>query len=102
MREELGELEVEVARAGEPAPETEPDAAVVHEVGDLLFAVVNLARRLNVDPELALRATNRPLRRRASSGPSSSPRRERRGSWRDARRSRSRTATYELRQGGLE
>ena len=58
IREELGELEAEVARAGEPSPETEPDAAVAHEVGDLLFTVVNLARRLNVDPELALRATN--------------------------------------------
>jgi uncharacterized protein YabN with tetrapyrrole methylase and pyrophosphatase domain len=31
---------------------------VVHEVGDVLFTVVNLARRLNVDPELALRGTN--------------------------------------------
>jgi MazG family protein len=58
VREELGELEAEVARAGEPRPETEPDAAVAHEVGDLLFTVVNLARRLNVDPELALRSTN--------------------------------------------
>ena len=28
------------------------------EVGDLLFTVVNVARRLNVDPELALRGTN--------------------------------------------
>ena len=59
VREELGELEAEVARTGEPASETEPDASVVHELGDLLFTVVNLARRLNVDPELALRATNR-------------------------------------------
>ena len=59
VREELRELEAEVTRAGEPATDTEPDAAVVHEVGDLLFTVVNLARRLNVDPELALRATNR-------------------------------------------
>jgi MazG family protein len=58
VREELGELEHEVARAGEPGPETEPDRAVAHEVGDLLFTVVNLARRLNVDPELALRDTN--------------------------------------------
>jgi XTP/dITP diphosphohydrolase/tetrapyrrole methylase family protein/MazG family protein/ATP diphosphatase len=58
VREELSELEVEVARAGEPAPETEPDAAVARELGDLLFTVVNLARRLNVDPELALRGTN--------------------------------------------
>jgi XTP/dITP diphosphohydrolase/tetrapyrrole methylase family protein/MazG family protein/ATP diphosphatase len=59
VREEVAELEEEVARAGSPAPETEPDAAVFHEVGDVLFTVVNVARRLNVDPELALRATTR-------------------------------------------
>lgn len=58
VREELGELEAEIARAGEPSPETEPDASVAHELGDLLFTAVNLARKLNVDPELALRATN--------------------------------------------
>jgi MazG family protein len=58
VREELGELEAEVARTGEPSPETEPDARIAHEVGDLLFTVVNLARKLNVDPELALRSTN--------------------------------------------
>ena len=57
-REELQELEAEVRRTGEPSPETEPDAKVAHEVGDLLFTVVNVARRLNVDPELALRGTN--------------------------------------------
>jgi uncharacterized protein YabN with tetrapyrrole methylase and pyrophosphatase domain len=34
------------------------------EVGDLLFTVVNLARYLDVDPELALRQTNRKFRRR--------------------------------------
>jgi MazG family protein len=59
VREELAELVAAVEPAGEPSPETEPDAAVFHEVGDLLFTVVNLARRLNVDPELALRATTR-------------------------------------------
>jgi XTP/dITP diphosphohydrolase/tetrapyrrole methylase family protein/MazG family protein/ATP diphosphatase len=59
VREELAELEDAATRAGEPAPETEPDAAVFHELGDLLFTVVNVARRLNVDPELALRATTR-------------------------------------------
>ena len=58
VREELGELEAEIGRTGEPSPESEADAKVVHEVGDLLFTVVNLARRLNVDPELALRGTN--------------------------------------------
>ena len=59
VSEELDELGVAVAEAGEPAPETEADPAVVHELGDLLFTVVNVARRLNVDPELALRATSR-------------------------------------------
>jgi MazG family protein len=59
IREELGELESAVSEAGAPAPETEPDAAVEHELGDVLFTVVNVARRLNVDPELALRATTR-------------------------------------------
>jgi nucleoside triphosphate diphosphatase len=57
VREELDELEEAAMQAGMPSPETEPDAAVAHEVGDLLFTVVNVARRLNVDPELALRAT---------------------------------------------
>src|SRR5262249_24557578 len=47
-----------------PAPETEPDPESFHEVGDLLFTVVNVARRLNVDPELALRATTRRFTRR--------------------------------------
>jgi MazG family protein len=59
LREELRELEVAVEETGEPPPETEPAAALFHEVGDLLFTVVNVARRLNVDPELALRATSR-------------------------------------------
>jgi MazG family protein len=58
VREEVGEVQREVDRAGVPAPETEPDARLVDELGDLLFTVVNLARRLNVDPELALRQTS--------------------------------------------
>ncbi len=57
VREELGELEGAISACGVPAPETEPDAAVAGEIGDLLFTVVNVARRLDVDPELALRAT---------------------------------------------
>ncbi len=58
VREELDELLAEIGRAGRPAPETEPDPAVAAEVGDLLFTVVNVARFVNVDPELALRSTS--------------------------------------------
>jgi MazG family protein len=64
LRGELGELEEASDRAGEPPPETEPDAAVVDEVGDVLFLTVNLALRLNVDPELALRGASRKFERR--------------------------------------
>ena len=55
LDDELRELREALAAAGEPAAETEPDARVFEEAGDVLFAAVNVARRLNVDPELALR-----------------------------------------------
>jgi MazG family protein len=59
VHEELDELVAASAAAGSPSPETEADGAVFHEVGDLLFTLVNVARRLNVDPELALRGATR-------------------------------------------
>lgn len=62
--EELAELRAELARAGRPAAETEPDLDVFAELGDLLFTVVNLARLVNVDPELALRGTSARFRAR--------------------------------------
>jgi nucleoside triphosphate diphosphatase len=57
VEEECREIEVEV-QAGAAAE------AVEGEVGDLLFTVVNLARHLKIDPELALRRTNAKFRRR--------------------------------------
>ena len=64
VNEELEELARAIERAGEPRAETEPDPEVFAEVGDLLFTIVNVARRLNVDPELALRSTSRRFRAR--------------------------------------
>jgi nucleoside triphosphate diphosphatase len=55
LRSELAELEAELAGRQEPVPELPPDERVASELGDLLFASVNVARRLNVDPELELR-----------------------------------------------
>jgi uncharacterized protein YabN with tetrapyrrole methylase and pyrophosphatase domain len=56
LEDELRELAELLDETGDPFPETEPDPAVFGEIGDVLFAAVNVARKLNVDPELALRA----------------------------------------------
>ncbi|MEC8319498.1 MAG: nucleoside triphosphate pyrophosphohydrolase [Pseudomonadota bacterium] len=57
VEEEWAELTAEIDKAGDQARLTE-------EVGDLLFAVVNLARHLEIDPEAALRAGNAKFERR--------------------------------------
>jgi MazG family protein len=58
LEDELRELAEALGRAGEPAPEAAAVPHVAAEVGDVLFAAVNVARRANVDPELALRAAS--------------------------------------------
>lgn len=57
LREELDEIEVELNGSGNAE-------AVAGEIGDLLFAAVNLARHSGTDPEAAVRATNRKFERR--------------------------------------
>jgi MazG family protein len=61
--DELRELRDELP-ADDPPPETEPEARVAAELGDVLFAAVNVARRLNVDPELELRTAAKRFRQR--------------------------------------
>lgn len=74
IREEVRELEEEVAphaeKIGAPVKGTDSSAAnidrtaIAGELGDLLFALVNLARFLQVDPEQALNETNAKFLRR--------------------------------------
>jgi MazG family protein len=57
VREETAEVERALA-GGDTTP------ALAHEIGDLLFAVVNVSRHLRVDPERELRAAARRFRER--------------------------------------
>ncbi len=78
IREEIGELEEVIAprsaevgapvldKGEEERPPLDPviTARIQDELGDLLFAIVNLARFLHIDPEQALQGTNRKFLRR--------------------------------------
>lgn len=59
IREEADEIEAELDRADR--------SKTAAEIGDLLFAVVNLARHMKADPEDILRATNQKFERRFAS-----------------------------------
>ena len=56
LTEEIAELKTEISK--------NENGKIEEEIGDLLFSVVNLARRLDVEPENALKKTNRKFRRR--------------------------------------
>jgi MazG family protein len=53
-----------VAGSGRPVISEELRLRLEEEVGDLFFVLVNIARYLSLDPESALRRTNRKFRRR--------------------------------------
>ncbi len=66
VREELAEVERELEKIGDTRPGGEEGgrALLSAEIGDLLFAVVNLARKAGVEPSGALEAANRKFLRR--------------------------------------
>ena len=68
LREEMGELAAIAPAAKDANADAAKDparlAAIEDEVGDLLFTSVNIARFLKIDPESALRKTNRKFRSR--------------------------------------
>ena len=53
-----------IAGSGRPKIAEDLLARLEEEVGDLFFVLVNIARYLSLDPESALRKTNRKFRRR--------------------------------------
>ena len=78
LEEEAGELKLElrqvpalpapsglgVAGAGKPEIPENIKQRIEQEVGDLFFVLVNIARYLSIDPESALKKTNRKFKRR--------------------------------------
>ena len=58
LQEEIVELQDEIDQ------ENPNQAAMTEELGDLMFVAVNLARKLGVEPEAALKGANRKFRRR--------------------------------------
>jgi ATP diphosphatase len=73
LHEEVDELKAAIEESNAPADNDDEDAAVTseaahervrEELGDLLFVVTNIARHLKVEPEAALKLTNRKFRRR--------------------------------------
>jgi MazG family protein len=65
LSEEIEELRAAIRERRDAGAEAKAEQQHVREeVGDLLFAVTNVARHLQVEPEAALKLTNRKFRRR--------------------------------------
>ncbi len=65
LHEEIDELRAAIREHSEAGADAEAEQQRVREeLGDLLFAVTNIARHLSVEPEAALKLTNRKFRRR--------------------------------------
>lgn len=65
LSEEIEELRAAIQERRDAGAAAEAEhQRVREEVGDLLFAITNIARHLQVEPEAALKLTNRKFRRR--------------------------------------
>ena len=64
LHEEIEELREAITEHSEAAAAAAEQTRVREEIGDVLFAVTNIARHLQVEPEAALKVTNRKFRRR--------------------------------------
>ena len=65
VREEISEL-LDAIKVHDDSKSEADHTRVREEIGDLLFAVTNIARHLQVEPEAALKLTNRKFRQRFS------------------------------------
>ncbi len=63
LQEETDELRVAISTHADTGTEAD-HTRVREEIGDLLFVVTNIARHMQVEPEAALKLTNRKFRRR--------------------------------------
>jgi len=65
LHEEIGELRQAIRESTKNGSHGEAEETRVREeLGDVLFAVTNIARHLRIEPEAALKLTNRKFRRR--------------------------------------
>jgi tetrapyrrole methylase family protein / MazG family protein len=63
LQEEIDELRAAI-KTHDSSKDEADHAHVREEFGDLLFVITNIARRLNLEPEAALKLSNRKFRRR--------------------------------------